>query len=85
MDGHADEILALVQVLLDARGLPGRAWYQHMIFAPGAHTGYGAKTLPGIREAIEDRRWNEANQYVGIVAHALNAYGARLDAAIAAQ
>jgi N-acetylated-alpha-linked acidic dipeptidase len=78
-------LTSLEQTLLDARGLPGRAWYQHMIFAPGAHTGYGAKTLPGIREAIEDRRWNEANQYVGIVAHALNAYGARLDAAIAAQ
>ena len=67
------------------QGLPGgRDWYQHMIYAPGAHTGYGVKTLPGIREAIEDRRWDEANQYIGVVARALNAYSTRLDRAIAA-
>jgi N-acetylated-alpha-linked acidic dipeptidase len=70
--------------LTDPRGLPGRDWYQHMVYAPGAHTGYGAKTLPGIREAIEERRWEEANQYIGVVARALNAYSARLDRAIAA-
>ncbi|HWJ35842.1 MAG TPA: M28 family metallopeptidase [Steroidobacteraceae bacterium] len=74
----------LEQSLTDPRGLPGREWYQHMIYAPGANTGYGVKTLPGIREAIEERRWNEANQYVGVVARALNAYSARLDRAIAA-
>jgi N-acetylated-alpha-linked acidic dipeptidase len=73
------------QTLTDPRGLPGgREWYQHMIYAPGAHTGYGVKTLPGIREAIEDRRWDEANEYMGVVARALNAYSSRLDRAIAA-
>jgi N-acetylated-alpha-linked acidic dipeptidase len=55
-----------------------------MIYAPGAHTGYGVKTLPGIREAIEDRRWDEANEYIGVVARALSAYSNRLDRAIAA-
>jgi N-acetylated-alpha-linked acidic dipeptidase len=74
----------LEQSLMDARGLPGREWYQHMIYAPGLHTGYGVKTLPGIREAIEERRWDEANQYMGVVSHALNAYSARMDRAIAA-
>ncbi|MGO9932488.1 MAG: transferrin receptor-like dimerization domain-containing protein [Steroidobacteraceae bacterium] len=73
----------LEQSLTDARGLPGRDWYQHMIYAPGAHTGYGVKTLPGIREAIEERRWEEANQYIGVVSRALNAYSTRLDRAIA--
>ena len=71
--------------LTDQHGLPGgRDWYQHMIYAPGAHTGYGVKTLPGIREAIEDRRWDEANEYMGVVARALNAYSSRLDRAVAA-
>jgi N-acetylated-alpha-linked acidic dipeptidase len=71
--------------LTDPHGLPGgRDWYQHMIYAPGAHTGYGVKTLPGIREAIEDRRWDDANEYMGVVARALNAYSSRLDRAIAA-
>jgi N-acetylated-alpha-linked acidic dipeptidase len=74
----------LEQSLMDPRGLPGRDWYQHMIYAPGAHTGYGVKTLPGIREAIEERRWEEANQYIGVVSRALNAYSTKLDRAVAA-
>jgi N-acetylated-alpha-linked acidic dipeptidase len=75
----------LEQALTDPRGLPGRNWYQHMIYAPGLHTGYGVKTLPGIREAIEQRRWDEANRYMGVVAAALNAYSVRLDEAAAPQ
>jgi N-acetylated-alpha-linked acidic dipeptidase len=74
----------LEQSLTDPHGLPGREWYQHMIYAPGLYTGYGVKTLPGIREAIEERRWDEANRYVGVVSRALNAYSARLDRAISA-
>jgi N-acetylated-alpha-linked acidic dipeptidase len=73
----------LEQSLTDSRGLPGREWYQHMIYAPGLHTGYGVKTLPGIREAIEERRWEEANRYIGVVSRSLGAYSARLDRAIA--
>jgi N-acetylated-alpha-linked acidic dipeptidase len=72
----------LEQSLIDPHGLPGREWYQHMVYAPGFHTGYGVKTLPGIREAIEERRWDEANRYIGVVSRALNAYSARLDRAI---
>ncbi len=68
--------------LTDPEGLPGRDWYRHMMYAPGLHTGYGVKTLPGIREAIEERRWTEADHYVTVVARALNAYSDRLDRAI---
>lgn len=83
--GRFNAVLAgLEQALTDPHGLPGREWYQHMIYAPGMHTGYGVKTLPGIREAIEERRWDEANQYIGVVARALNAYSARLDRAVSA-
>jgi N-acetylated-alpha-linked acidic dipeptidase len=77
-------LTVLEQSLTDSHGLPGREWYQHMIYAPGLHTGYGVKTLPGIREAIEERRWDEANQYIGVVSRALNAYSGRMDRAIAA-
>jgi N-acetylated-alpha-linked acidic dipeptidase len=84
--GRLNATLAgLEQSLTDPRGLPSRQWYQHMIYAPGMHTGYGVKTLPGIREAIEERRWDEANQYIGVVARALQAYSARLDRAVAAE
>jgi N-acetylated-alpha-linked acidic dipeptidase len=75
-------LAGLEGTLTDVRGLPGRDWYQHMIYAPGLHTGYGVKTLPGIREAIEEGRWDEANEYMGVVAQALNAYSARLDRAL---
>jgi len=69
------------QLLLDERGLPGRTWYKHMIYAPGRFTGYGAKTLPGVREAIEERRFDDANIYAGRTAKVLVDYAVRLDAA----
>jgi len=69
------------QAMTDPRGLPGRSWYVHLVYAPGLLTGYGAKTLPGVREAIEGWRWDEAADYIGRTAKALNALSDRLDAA----
>lgn len=43
------------RTLTDASGLPGRDWFRHLIYAPGFYTGYGVKTMPGIREAVEDK------------------------------
>ncbi len=67
------------QALASDKGLPRREWFRHMIYAPGLKTGYGVKTLPGVREAIEDRRWAEAEEYAGIVGGVLNAYCDRLE------
>jgi N-acetylated-alpha-linked acidic dipeptidase len=64
-------------------GLPGRSWYKNLVYAPGRYTGYESKTLPGVREAIEDRRWPDVNRYIPLTAQALNAYSDRLDAATA--
>jgi len=47
--------------LTSPEGLPQRAWYRHQIYAPGYYTGYAVKTLPGVREAIEQKRWQEAD------------------------
>ena len=69
------------QLLLDDRGLPGRPWYKNLVYAPGRLTGYGAKTLPGVREAIEDRRFDDANLYAGRTAKVLENYATRLDQA----
>ena len=66
------------QTLAPDVGLPGRTWYKNLIYAPGRFTGYGAKTLPGVREAIEERRWDDANRYVKLTADALNDYSDRL-------
>ncbi len=72
------------QAMTAEPGLPGgRGWYKNMVYAPGRFTGYGAKTLPGVREAIEDERWEDAETYVGLTAKALNAYADRLDEGVA--
>lgn len=60
--------------LLDARGLPGRPWYRHQIYAPGIETGHSAKTMPMIREGIESHRWTDARRGIGVVAAALDRY-----------
>ncbi len=72
------------QTLIDPNGLPGRTWFKNLVYAPGTLTGYGAKTLPGVREAIEQRRWDDATAYVAKTAAVLNAYSDRLDAAVKA-
>jgi len=72
------------QTLLGSPGLPGRPWYRHLIYAPGLYTGYGAKTMPGVREAIEEHRWQEAGDFILQTAAALEAYSKTLDAATAA-
>ena len=62
-------------------GLPGRPWYKHQITAPGLYTGYGAKTLPGIREAAEAERWEEANAQAARVVKVLQAVDSQMRAA----
>jgi N-acetylated-alpha-linked acidic dipeptidase len=47
--------------LTGAAGLPGRPWYKNFIYAPGAYTGYGVKTLPAVREALDQKKWSEVN------------------------
>ena len=70
------------QQLLTADGLPRRPWYRHTIYAPGYYTGYGVKTLPGIREAIEQRNWEEARQQIRIASEALQAYTEKIQEAL---
>ena len=52
-----------------------------MIYAPGVLTGYGSKTLPSVREAIEGRRWEEADQYAAITARAIEGLSRKVDEA----
>jgi N-acetylated-alpha-linked acidic dipeptidase len=72
---HAERTLLLPD------GLPHREWYRHQIYAPGLYTGYGVKTLPGVREAAEGKRWEEANQQARRVAQALRAMCAQVEEA----
>jgi N-acetylated-alpha-linked acidic dipeptidase len=64
-------------------GLPRRSWFKHQIYAPGFYTGYGVKTLPAIREAIEQRNWSEAEQQITLVSETINQIAAAIDRATA--
>jgi N-acetylated-alpha-linked acidic dipeptidase len=74
----------LVQVerafLLDA-GLPRRPWFRHQLYAPGLYTGYGAKTLPAVREAIEQKQWKLADEQIARVGKVLEDAASAMDAA----
>ncbi len=69
--------------LASADGLPGRPWFKHMIYAPGFYTGYGVKTIPGVREAIEQKKWKEAEQQIAIVGTILQDESVLIDSAAA--
>ncbi len=66
------------RVLLSEAGLPRRDWFKHQVYAPGFYTGYGVKTLPGVREAIEQKNWSEASEQVKVVSKALDAMVAKI-------
>ena len=72
-------VMRLEQFLTRDEGLPGRPWYRHHVYAPGFYTGYGVKTLPGVREAIEQRKWSDANAQIVILAGVLNRYAEMLE------
>ena len=76
-------LLLAERKLTSNEGLPRRPWYKHLIYAPGFYTGYGAKTLPGVREGIEEKRYQEAEKEITRVAQALQDYAGVIEAAAA--
>lgn len=69
--------------LLSAAGLPRRPWFRHQIYAPGFYTGYGVKTLPGLREALEQQNWNEAQAQAKVIAQTIDALSQQIELATA--
>jgi N-acetylated-alpha-linked acidic dipeptidase len=78
-----DILMKTERVLTTPAGLPRRSWYVHQIYAPGFYTGYGVKTLPAVREAIEQRQWQEAGEQMGVVAGTISAFAKEIDRATA--
>lgn len=77
-----NEILMKTErVLTRDSGLPKRDWFKHQIYAPGFYTGYGVKTLPAIREAIEQREWTEAAKQIKLVSETIENFAAEIDKA----
>jgi N-acetylated-alpha-linked acidic dipeptidase len=69
------------RTLLSEAGLPRREWFKHQIYAPGFYTGYGVKTLPGAREAIEQKNWAEAAEQVKVISRTLDAMSSQIETA----
>ncbi len=74
-------LFATERLLTRDNGLPRRPWFRHYLYAPGFYTGYGVKTLPAVREAIEQGEWAEAEIQVGLTAAALNDFSSQLEQA----
>lgn len=67
--------------LLSEAGLPRRDWFKHQIYAPGFYTGYGVKTLPGVREALEQKNWAEAAEQTKVISRTLDTMSAQIESA----
>jgi N-acetylated-alpha-linked acidic dipeptidase len=74
-------LMGTERALTSPRGLPGRPWFQHLIYAPGFYTGYGVKTIPGVREAIEQKKWAEAGPEIVRAGRALERAADLIDTA----
>jgi N-acetylated-alpha-linked acidic dipeptidase len=71
-------------VLTDPKGLPMRPWFQHLLYAPGFYTGYGVKTVPEVREAIEQKKYGDVDAAITRVAGVVNAEAALVESAATA-
>jgi N-acetylated-alpha-linked acidic dipeptidase len=71
------------RALVRTEGLPGRPWFRHQVYAPGLYTGYGVKTLPAVREAIEQRDWKQAREQMVLVAQTIEGLSREIERATA--
>jgi N-acetylated-alpha-linked acidic dipeptidase len=83
LDGLNRKLIESERRLTDDAGLPRRPWYKHIVYAPGVYSGYAPKTLPGVREAIEQKHWEEGNAEIARVAKVLDKETALIDSATA--
>jgi N-acetylated-alpha-linked acidic dipeptidase len=85
--GETEQLNQLIyqteRALIHEAGLPRRPWFRHQIYAPGFYTGYGVKTIPGVREGIEERKWVEAQEQIGHTAAALQRLATQIESAAA--
>ena len=83
VDSVNQKLIQAERMLTDPAGLPDRPWYKHQIYAPGYYTGYGVKTIPAVREAIEQKKWKQAEEAIIKVGTILTAQAALIESAAA--
>lgn len=62
------DLLGISRLFLNEKGLPERPWFKNQIYAPGAYTGYGAKPIAAVREYMDEKKWQEADAQIPMVA-----------------
>ena len=67
------------RLMIREEGLPGRDWYKHYIYAPGYYTGYGVKTIPAVREAIEQRKYDQVEKQIHLSAEVIENIALRVN------
>ncbi len=82
-EGVNAKLIASERKLTTTEGLPGRPWFRHQIYAPGFYTGYGVKTIPAVREAIEQKQWKLAEEQIVKVAQVIEGEASLIDSAAA--
>ena len=70
------------RALTRGHGLPRRPWFKHHVYAPGFYTGYGVKTLPGVREALEQRKFVEAQEQIEILGEVFSNFSEQIGKAV---
>src|SRR5207248_7743965 len=79
-----EKLLESERAFTTEAGLPERPWFKHQIYAPGAYTGYGVKTIPAVRESIEEKQWKQADEQIARVGKVLENAGEQIQSAATA-
>jgi N-acetylated-alpha-linked acidic dipeptidase len=77
-------LILVERALTLEQGLPNRPWFKHQIYAPGFYTGYGVKTLPAVRESLEQKEWKQAEEHIAQVGKVLENAGEAIQGATSA-
>jgi N-acetylated-alpha-linked acidic dipeptidase len=77
------DLLAISRLFLNEKGLPGRPWFKNQIYAPGAYTGYGAKPVAAVREYMDEKKWQQADAQIPMVAQVIENIAGGIDKAAA--
>jgi len=75
------DLLAISRLFLNEKGLPERPWFKNQIYAPGAYTGYGAKPIAAVREYMDEKKWQQADAQIPMVAHVIERVAAGISKA----
>jgi N-acetylated-alpha-linked acidic dipeptidase len=75
------DLLAVSRLFLNDKGLPERPWFKNQIYAPGAYTGYGAKPIAAVREYMDEKKWQEADAQIPMVAQVIENIAAGINKA----